>query len=96
MTKILPGGLVLALALTPLTTQAGCAWVLWVEHYRIAPDRRPLYSHWQMLDSHGTEQGCKEQRDDMARRPIPQRKGYTIERYYICVPDTVDPREPQR
>jgi hypothetical protein len=88
------------LALTA-TAHADCAWVLWSEE-----QKSPIVSRWIVVQSHVDANDCRQAQAQKLRR-MGAEDGAQIEgnivkfkdreqRFRVlCLPDTVDPREPK-
>jgi len=92
---------------TTATAYAECAWVLWS---RTGMPKAPL-TDWTVAAAHQTEAACKSMLEGMlvaARQTFPNAtrigdsihlrgadESYIMSSFYLCTPDTVDPRGPK-
>jgi hypothetical protein len=80
------------LALATSAAAAECAWVLWVDRFNgpaKAQVTMPL-DGFKSKDECVRAQEAREKREEGSRKREPN-----IERYFTCLPDTVDPRGPK-
>jgi hypothetical protein len=103
MTKTMIGmlGLAVALSLTPHSSQAGGAWILWYRwHYtEFYPDTQRMESNtgdWKVLSGEPSHKKCVTKLNDYAAKTRDKDKIGMVNTFifeYLCLPETVDPRE---
>jgi hypothetical protein len=77
------------------SASAECAWVLWMTAFRVSGGT-PTASATDPTDGFTSKAECerslerRESREDTRRKKDPSK-----EFYYVCLPDTVDPRGPK-
>src|SRR5712692_4010875 len=92
---------ILSVALLSLSLLAGlasaeCAWILWSTSYTLGEGKRPVSESTLPVSGYSSKRECDEvlarhdRLEDERRKKEP-----TKERYFACLPDTVDPRGPK-
>jgi hypothetical protein len=71
-----------------LPAWAECAWVLWRETTYLATGYTPMLAT--------TKKDCNARKAEYQRRPRPETIDKDAGLRYVCLPDTIDPREPRR
>src|SRR2546425_9243796 len=80
---------------SPATVHAECAWVLWTTSYKMSGDK-PVHELVLPSEAYATKVECerivaqRESTEDERRKKDP-----TVNRFYACLPDAVDPRGPK-
>ena len=92
--SIAPLTLLCLLALAT-SVHAECAWVLWTTSYKLSGGA-PVTETILPSEAYTTKGECdrtlerREAREDERRKSDPTRQ-----RYFVCLPDTIDPRGPK-
>jgi hypothetical protein len=88
----------LMLAMLAGSASAECAWVLWQQTLTDAPGA-PLDGFWTPRDSFTTNRPCASLVESMNAKGAPEGRrgpaGYRSTTFFVCLPDTVDPRAPK-
>ncbi len=85
------------LCLLAVATSASAerAWALWVTSFKMS-DGAPVADAIQPTDAFTTKAECTRYMERQEKREDERRKkGTTIQQFFTCLPDTVDPRGPK-
>ncbi len=77
------------------SASAECAWVLWATSYKMQ-GKAPVSDVTVPMGGYTTKDECEAAADKRGTREDARRKTHpSVDNYYTCLPDTVDPRGPK-
>jgi len=75
---------------------AECAWVLWTTGYKLLSGGAPLIETTLPSAAYTSKNDCERSLERREAHEAERRKSDpTRERYFVCLPDTLDPRGPK-